>query len=62
MKDLMSLPSSILDRLESDELVLVRGGSNPDDSSPNNGDGLCSGSNNAGGKCSGSNNAGGNCG
>lgn len=52
MNDLMNLPS----------LILVRGGEDPDDKSPNNGDGLCSGSNNAGGKCSGSNNAGGNCG
>ena len=43
MNDLMNLPSLILERLEENELILVRGGEYPDDKAPNNGDGSCSG-------------------
>ena len=46
MNDLMNLPSLILERLEENELILVRGGEDPDDKAPNNGDGSCSGTNN----------------
>ena len=42
MNDLMNLPSLILERLEENELILVRGGEDPDDKAPNNGDGSCS--------------------
>ena len=38
MNDLMNLPSLILERLEENELILVRGGEDPDDKAPNNGD------------------------
>ena len=31
MNDLMNLPSLILERLEENELILVRGGEDPDD-------------------------------
>ena len=37
MNDLMNLPSLILERLEENELILVRGGEDPDDKAPNNG-------------------------
>ena len=56
MNDLMNLPSLILERLEENELILVRGGEDPDDKAPNNGDGSCSGTNNGSGKCGGVNN------
>ena len=59
MNDLMNLPSLILERLEENELILVRGG---DDKAPNNGDGSCSGTNNGSGKCGGVNNSSGRCG
>ena len=49
MNDLMNLPSLILERLEENELILVRGGEDPDDKAPNNGDGSCSGTNNGSG-------------
>ena len=35
MNDLMNLPSLILERLEENELILVRGGEDPDDKAPN---------------------------
>ena len=54
MNDLMNLPSLILERLEENELILVRGGEDPDDKAPNNGDGSC--------KCGGVNNSAGRCG
>ena len=57
MNDLMNLPSLILERLEENELILVRGGE-----APNNGDGSCSGTNNGSGKCGGVNNSSGRCG
>ena len=62
MNDLMNLPSLILERLEENELILVRGGEDPDDKAPNNGDGSCSGTNNGSGKCGGDNNSSGRCG
>ena len=51
-----------LERLEENELILVRGGEDPDDKAPNNGDGSCSGTNNGSGKCGGVNNSSGRCG
>ena len=62
MNDLMNLPSLILERLEENELILVRGGEEPGDKAPNIGDGRCSGSNNGSGKCGGVNNSSGRCG
>ena len=62
MNDLMNLHSLILERVEENELILVRGGEDPDDKAPNNGDGSCSGTNNGSGKCGGVNNSSGRCG
>lgn len=62
MNTFMNLPDFLVEKLEAEEAVLIKGGNIPPPSSPNNGDGRCSGSNNAGGRCSGSNNAGGYCG
>lgn len=62
MNTFMNLPDSLIEQLEVEELVLVKGGSIDPPGSPNNADGRCSGSNNAGGRCSGPNNDSGYCG
>lgn len=52
----MSLPKSMVDALQKEEMLLVAGGSvGQEASTTNNADGTCSGTNNDSGKCSGTN-------
>lgn len=65
MKDLMTLPTSLVEQLEAEDLILINGGlsineilqsvnngSGKCESGPNNADGLCTGGiNNANGRC-----------
>lgn len=65
MKDLMTLPTSLVEQLKAEDLILINGGlsiekvlqtannsSGRCESGPNNADGLCSGgTNNANGRC-----------
>ncbi len=62
MNDLMNLPSLILERLEENELILVRGGEDPDDKVRIMGWKLFWYSTMASGKCGGVNNSSGRCG
>lgn len=49
----MSLPKSMVDALQKEEMLLVAGGSvGQEASTTNNADGTCSGTNNDSGKCS----------
>ena len=58
----MSLPKSMVDALQKEEMLLVAGGSvGQEASTTNNADGTCSGTNNDSGKCSGTNNGSGKC-
>lgn len=63
MDTFMNLPDFLVEKLEVEELVLIKGGAvDPPGHSPNNGDGICSGTNNASGRCGGTNNGDGRCG
>lgn len=63
MKDLMELPIKVLEHMEAEELMLIKGGRSCDTVKPtNNADGTCSGTNNGSGRCSGTNNGSGKCG
>lgn len=58
----MSLPKSMVDALQKEEMLLVAGGSvGQEASTTNNADGTCSGTNNDSGKCTGTNNGSGKC-
>lgn len=58
----MSLPKSMVDALQKEEMLFVAGGSvGQEASTTNNADGTCSGTNNDSGKCSGTNNGSGKC-
>lgn len=58
----MTLPKSMIDALQEEEMLLVSGGSFGQESSTvNNADGTCTGTNNDSGKCSGTNNGSGKC-
>ena len=46
MNSLMSLPIYLVEKLGQEEMLLVRGGIEEQESSPNNEDGRCSGTNN----------------
>lgn len=60
MNDFMTLPSGIIDELNINEMVCLKGGVSSDNT--NNATGTCTGTNNGTGKCSGTNNASGLCG
>lgn len=72
MNKLMTLPVSMVEQLQADEMILINGGydiisaanngSGNCGDQTNNADGLCGGTNNDQGRCSGTNNAGGRCG
>ncbi len=52
MSDFMNLPSSLLEKLQKEEQVLIRGGNvTVDISAVNNGSGTCDGVNNGDGLC-----------
>lgn len=61
MNSLMSLPIYLVEKLGQEEMLLVRGGIEEQESSPNNEDGRCSGTNNHTGRCDGTNNGSGRC-
>lgn len=58
----MDLPSDVMEKLDNDELVLLKGGVGVGSVPSNNADGICEGSNNSGGRCDGINNSTGLCG
>lgn len=60
--DFMSFPDLLIEKIEQEELVLLKAGYIPPPLPPNNGSGTCSGTNNADGRCSGVNNGSGLCG
>lgn len=63
MSKFMTLPACVIDELSANEMVMVTGGIGDLDlnNTPNNGDGVCTGTNNGTGKCNGANNSGGTC-
>ena len=62
MDRFMDLPSDVMEKLDNDELVLLKGGVGVGSVPSNNADGICEGSNNSGGRCDGINNSTGLCG
>lgn len=61
MDRFMDLPSDVMEKLDNDELVLLKGGVGVGSVPSNNADGICEGFNNSGGRCNGPNNSGGRC-
>lgn len=58
----MNLPDLVIEKVKSNDLMLLKGGCSLFNIVPNNSDGVCSGTNNGSGKCSGTNNGSGICG
>lgn len=62
MNNLMNLPDLVIEKVKSNDLMLLKGGCSLFNIVPNNSDGVCSGTNNGSGRCSGTNNGSGICG
>ena len=62
MNNLINLPDLVIEKVKSNDLMLLKGGCSLFNIVPNNSDGVCSGTNNGSGRCSGTNNGSGICG
>lgn len=57
----MNLPDLVIEKVKSNDLMLLKGGCSLFNIVPNNSNGVCSGTNNGTGKCDAENNSSGRC-